>query len=210
MAATLPNKRRLDLAHLRRLREEAERSAKYYVAYAREPARRSGPQHPLKCPRRQRGRTGSMMAAGLVPPARTPGTRKRRPLAGRTPRTGGASRPGAPRPRCGRSPPVLRRVALRDPPREMPSSDDLAGARSHRGTSQGARLRARFASTATGAIAAVCQGIKRTHGTAQGQKAPVFVENLRAMCRGLRPGIIGIRDRALLLAGFAEQIAIGR
>jgi hypothetical protein len=43
-----------------------------------------------------------------------------------------------------------------------------------------------------------------------GAESARFLENLRAMCRGLRPGIIGIRDRALLLAGFAEQIAIGR
>jgi len=59
------------------------------------------------------------------------------------------------------------------------------------------------ASIRHGAIAAVWQGIKRTHGTAQEQKAPVLVENLRAMCRTLRPGVIGIRDRALLLVGFA-------
>ncbi len=58
------------------------------------------------------------------------------------------------------------------------------------------------ASMRHGAVASVWHGIKRTHGTAQAQKAPVLVENLRAMVRALRPGLIGIRDRALLLIGF--------
>jgi integrase len=53
------------------------------------------------------------------------------------------------------------------------------------------------------AVSSVWHGIKRTHGTAQDAKAPVLVENLRQMVRSLRPGLIGIRDRALLLVGFA-------
>jgi integrase len=60
------------------------------------------------------------------------------------------------------------------------------------------------ASMRHGAVASVWHGIKRTQGMAhQGAKAPVLVENLRAMVRSLRPGVIGVRDRALLLVGFA-------
>jgi integrase len=59
------------------------------------------------------------------------------------------------------------------------------------------------ASMRHGAVSSVWHGIKRTHGTAQDAKAPVLIENLRAMVRSLRPGVIGIRDRALLLVGFA-------
>jgi integrase len=59
------------------------------------------------------------------------------------------------------------------------------------------------ASMRHGAVASVWHGIGRTHGTAQDAKAPVLVENLRSMVRSLRPGVIGVRDRALLLVGFA-------
>jgi integrase len=59
------------------------------------------------------------------------------------------------------------------------------------------------ASMRHGAVASVWAGIRRTHGTAQNAKAPVLVDDLRAMVRNLRPGLIGIRDRALLLLGFA-------
>ena len=54
-----------------------------------------------------------------------------------------------------------------------------------------------------GAVSSVWQGIRRTHGRAQNAKTPVLVDTLRAMVRNLRPGLIGIRDRALLLIGFA-------
>lgn len=59
------------------------------------------------------------------------------------------------------------------------------------------------ASMRHGAVASVWQGIRRTNGVAQNAKAPVLVEDLRAMVRSLRPGVIGTRDRALLLIGFA-------
>lgn len=59
------------------------------------------------------------------------------------------------------------------------------------------------ASMRHGAVASVWHGIRRTHGVAQSAKAPVLVENLRHMVGSLRPGVIGIRDRALLLVGFA-------
>lgn len=54
-----------------------------------------------------------------------------------------------------------------------------------------------------GAVASVWQGIRRTKGTAQNAKAPVLIDNLRSMVSHLRPALIGMRDRALLLVGFA-------
>jgi integrase len=59
------------------------------------------------------------------------------------------------------------------------------------------------ASMRHGAVSSVWQGIRRTHGASQNSKAPVLVDNLRSMVQSLRPGVIGIRDRALLLVGFA-------
>jgi hypothetical protein len=35
------------------------------------------------------------------------------------------------------------------------------------------------------------------------QKTPILVDNLRAMLSALRPGLIGVRDRAVLVLGFA-------
>lgn len=47
-------------------------------------------------------------------------------------------------------------------------------------------------------------GLRRQQGVAQAGKAPLTVEDLRAILRGhLRPGLIGVRDRSLLLVGFA-------
>ncbi|MDQ2839751.1 MAG: site-specific integrase [Acidobacteriota bacterium] len=52
-------------------------------------------------------------------------------------------------------------------------------------------------------IAETLKGIKRTHGTAPCQKAPVLTEDLRMMLRSLPKNLLGIRDRVLLLIGFA-------
>jgi site-specific recombinase XerD len=49
----------------------------------------------------------------------------------------------------------------------------------------------------------VFAGIRRTLGTAQHGKAPVDVEDLRAMVSVREPGLLEQRDRALLLVGFA-------
>lgn len=49
----------------------------------------------------------------------------------------------------------------------------------------------------------VWMGIKRDKGTAQRGKAPVVTEELRAMVATLPDSLLGIRDRALLLLGFA-------
>jgi integrase len=52
-------------------------------------------------------------------------------------------------------------------------------------------------------VAETLKGIKRTHGTAPKQKAPVLTEDLRVMLRLLPDSLQGIRDRAILLLGFA-------
>lgn len=57
--------------------------------------------------------------------------------------------------------------------------------------------------TALPAVRLVWQGIRRTIGTAQRQKAPVTLDDLRAMARACGDDLRGKRDRALLLVGWA-------
>ena len=47
------------------------------------------------------------------------------------------------------------------------------------------------------------KGIRRTKGTAPTQKAPTLTEDIRAMVDATDAGLIGVRDRALVLLGFA-------
>ena len=47
------------------------------------------------------------------------------------------------------------------------------------------------------------KGIRRTKGTAADQKAPALTEDIRAMVDATDAGLIGTRDRALILLGFA-------
>lgn len=49
----------------------------------------------------------------------------------------------------------------------------------------------------------VWRGIRRTYGVARSPKAPVLTDDLRRMIDALPAGTIGVRDRALLLLGFA-------
>ena len=49
----------------------------------------------------------------------------------------------------------------------------------------------------------VWRGIRREHGVAQDAKTPVLIRDLRAMVEQLPDRLIGLRDRALLLLGFA-------
>lgn len=53
------------------------------------------------------------------------------------------------------------------------------------------------------AIARTLKGIRRTLGTAPATKAAVSVEEVRAMAAALPASLAGLRDRALLLVGFA-------
>jgi integrase len=48
----------------------------------------------------------------------------------------------------------------------------------------------------------VMAGIRRTNGTAADAKTPVLVEDLKRMIARLPEGLLGVRDRALLLIGF--------
>jgi integrase len=47
------------------------------------------------------------------------------------------------------------------------------------------------------------KGIRRTKGTASAQKAPAVTDDIRAMLDATDAGLIGTRDRALVLLGFA-------
>lgn len=49
----------------------------------------------------------------------------------------------------------------------------------------------------------VMKGIRRTLSVAQNRKAPVMLHDLKRMVTGLPEGLKGIRDRALLVLGFA-------
>src|SRR5579863_7798069 len=57
--------------------------------------------------------------------------------------------------------------------------------------------------TATGIVKNTLKGIKRKLGTAAGQKAPALTDDIRAMVGMADSGLIGVRDRALILLGFA-------
>ena len=49
----------------------------------------------------------------------------------------------------------------------------------------------------------VVKGIRRTKGTATVQKTPTLIDDIRAMVDAADAGLIGARDRALILLGFA-------
>lgn len=53
------------------------------------------------------------------------------------------------------------------------------------------------------AVGETLKGIRRTHGTEQNPKQPLFTKDLRAMVDRLPQTILGLRDRALLLIGFS-------
>lgn len=63
-----------------------------------------------------------------------------------------------------------------------------------------------FASPAhTGLVKATLHGIRRTNGSAQRRVAPALLHDVRSMVTGLR-GMKGMRDKALLLVGFAGAL----
>ncbi len=57
--------------------------------------------------------------------------------------------------------------------------------------------------TSTAPVRETVKGIRRKMGTAQDQKAPVVVADLGRMLACLPATLLGVRDRALLLLGFA-------
>ncbi len=52
-------------------------------------------------------------------------------------------------------------------------------------------------------VANTMKGIRRTKGTASEQKTPTLTDDIRAMVDATDAGIIGTRDRAMVLLGFA-------
>ena len=52
-------------------------------------------------------------------------------------------------------------------------------------------------------VANTMKGIRRTLGTTAAQKAPALTDDIRAMLDATDAGMIGLRDRALILLGFA-------
>jgi len=57
--------------------------------------------------------------------------------------------------------------------------------------------------THAGIVTNTMKGIRRTKGTAPAQKAPTLTDDIRAMVEATDAGLIGARDRALVLLGFA-------
>ena len=57
--------------------------------------------------------------------------------------------------------------------------------------------------TSSGMVRNTLKGIKRTMGTATVQKAAALTDDIRAMLGATDAGLIGVRDRALILLGFA-------
>jgi integrase len=57
--------------------------------------------------------------------------------------------------------------------------------------------------TTAGMVKNVMKGIRRTLGTAPTQKSPTLTDDIRAMVDAVDAGLIGTRDRALILLGFA-------
>lgn len=54
-----------------------------------------------------------------------------------------------------------------------------------------------------GMVKNTMKGIRRTKGTAPVQKSPTLTDDIRAMVDAADSGLIGVRDRALVLLGFA-------
>jgi len=57
--------------------------------------------------------------------------------------------------------------------------------------------------TTSGIVRSTLKGIRRTLGTASVQKAPAMTADIRGMVEATDAGLIGVRDRALILLGFA-------
>lgn len=57
--------------------------------------------------------------------------------------------------------------------------------------------------TRTSPVRMLMSGIRRTKGVAPQSKTPVLTEDVLAMLAALPAGVLGVRDRALLLMGFA-------
>jgi integrase len=65
------------------------------------------------------------------------------------------------------------------------------------------KLRSHEPPTSSEAVRATLRGIRRSPSTAKVRKAPLLAETARAMAQAAPDGLKGLRDRALLLVGFA-------
>ena len=55
-------------------------------------------------------------------------------------------------------------------------------------------------------VRATLRGIRRVFGTARRRKAPAIADLAKAMARSTPPTLVGLRDRALILLGFAGAL----
>ena len=60
--------------------------------------------------------------------------------------------------------------------------------------------------TSSAAVQETLKGVRRSLGVAQRQVSPLVVEHLRRLVAELPSSLIGLRDRALLLVGFASAL----
>jgi site-specific recombinase XerD len=72
------------------------------------------------------------------------------------------------------------------------------------GITEGHRLAGLEPPTHSPLVANVMKGVRRTIGTAPAQKAPTVTDDIRAMVAARDGGLLGARDRALILVGFAS------
>ena len=69
--------------------------------------------------------------------------------------------------------------------------------------SQAHQMASHRSPTRSAKVRAVLRGIRRTKGTMPESKAPVLIDDIRRMMASLPKRLLGVRDRALLLVGFA-------
>jgi site-specific recombinase XerC len=74
------------------------------------------------------------------------------------------------------------------------------------------RRRKVSAPTSHAVVRAVLRGVRRSLGVAQAQKDALSIEQLHALVRVTvgRSGLLGLRDRALVLLGFAAALRRSR
>ncbi len=69
--------------------------------------------------------------------------------------------------------------------------------------SQAHRIAGHVSPTSSAQVSETIKGVRRALGSAQAQKVPVLAENLKAIMQVIPDTLLGIRDQALLLLGFA-------
>ena len=62
--------------------------------------------------------------------------------------------------------------------------------------------------TTDACVVATWRGIRNTYGTTQRSMTPVVTSDIRSIVAALPTGMIGLRDRALLLQGYAAAVRV--